>query len=182
MTAFIIIAAVVVLFLIVVATRPSEFRVSRTITIATPPEIIFPHVNELRNWEPWNPWGKLDPAMKLTYDGPPAGTGASYSWRGNNKVGEGRMTIIESRPNELIRFKLEFFKPMSGTSDAEFTFKPRGNQTEVTWTMSGKNNFMAKAFGLFVNCEKMIGGQFEKGLAALKSRVEMINRPAPVSA
>jgi uncharacterized protein YndB with AHSA1/START domain len=165
-------ALILVVFVIIVATRPSDFRVTRSAAIAAPPETVFPHVNELRKWEAWNPWGKLDPAMKVTYEGPPAGVGATYSWTGNNQVGEGRLTITESRPNERIQFKLEFFKPMAGTSDAEFTFKPEGNRTIVTWSMTGKNNFIGKAMCLFMSMDKMVGGQFEKGLAAIKSIVE----------
>ncbi len=165
-------AVVVVLFVIVVALQPSSFRVTRSATIAVPPDAVFPHVNELKKWAAWNPWEKLDPNMKLTYEGPESGVGASYSWIGNKDVGEGRMTITESKPNESVQFKLEFFKPMAGTSDAEFTFKPQGSQTEVTWSMNGRNNFIAKAFCLFMNMDKMIGGQFEKGLADLKAIAE----------
>jgi len=109
------------------------------------------------------PVGKIDPNMKLTYAGPASGVGASYAWVGNKEVGEGRATITESRANELVRLKLEFFKPMAGVSTAEFTFKPQGNQTQVTWDMTGKNNFIAKAFCMFMNMDKMIGGQFERG-------------------
>ena len=101
-----------------------------------------------------------------------AGTGAIYTWAGNKEVGEGRMTIIESRPSDLIRVKLEFFKPFAATNIAQFTIKPEGNQTVVTWSMTGQNNFMAKAIHLFMNMDKMIGGQFEKGLAEMKSVVE----------
>ena len=129
------IPAIIVIFLIIAAMQPSEYRVARSLAIAAPPDAIFPHVNELKQWEAWNPWGKIDPNMKLTYEGPAAGVGAAYSWVGNNEVGSGRMTITESRPNELVKFKLEFYKPMAGVSDAEFTFKPQGNQTEVTWAM-----------------------------------------------
>jgi Polyketide cyclase / dehydrase and lipid transport len=111
----------------------------------------------------------VDPAVKTTFEGPPAGTGAAFTWAGNNQVGEGRMTITESRPNELIRFKLDFVKPFSGTSTAEFTFKPEGNQTAVTWSLSGKKNFISKAISVFMSMDKMIGGLFEKGLADLKS-------------
>jgi hypothetical protein len=110
--------------------------------------------------------------MKQAYEGAPTGIGAIYTWTGNKEVGEGRMTIIESRPSDLIRIKLEFFKPFRATNTAEFTFKPEGNQTSVTWSMTGKNNFMAKAVHLFMNMDKMIGGQFEKGLAQMKSVVE----------
>jgi uncharacterized protein YndB with AHSA1/START domain len=165
-------ALIIVVFVIVVALRPPMFRVTRSIIIAAPPEAVFPYVHELKRWEAWNPWGKLDPNMKLTYEGPASGVGAAYAWAGNNQVGEGRMAITESRPNELIRFNLQFFKPMAGVSTAEFTFEPQGNRTEATWTMFGKNNFIARVFGLFINCDKMIGGQFEKGLAELKAIAE----------
>ncbi len=165
-------AVIVVLFVVIVAARPSDFRVSRSLAMAVPPETAFEQVNTLRNWEAWNPWGKLDPNCKLAYEGPPSGAGASYSWAGNAKVGEGRSTIVDSKPAELVRFRLEFFKPMKATNAAEFTFKPEGSKTTVTWTMTGKNNFVGKAFGLIVNCDKMCGGQFEKGLADMKMVAE----------
>jgi len=103
----------------------------------------------------------------VDFSGPAAGSGASFTWAGNNQVGAGRMTLIESRPNELIRFRLDFLKPFTGTADAEFTFKPDGNRTVVTWSMFGKNSFPAKIASLFINCDDMVGSQFEKGLAAL---------------
>jgi Polyketide cyclase / dehydrase and lipid transport len=165
-------AAIVVGFVVIVALQPSEFRVARSATISAPPSAVFAQVNDFHKWEAWNPWGKIDPAMKPTYEGAPAGTGAIYTWAGNNEVGEGRMTITESRPSDLIRIKLEFFKPFAGNSIAEFTFKPEGNQTAVTWSMTGQKNFMAKAIHLFMNMDKMIGGQFEKGLVEMKSVVE----------
>src|SRR6267154_4355204 len=148
-------AVLVVVFIIVVATRPADFRVTRTATITAPTEVVFAQVNDLRKWEAWNPWGKLDPACKMTYEGPPSGTGAGYTWAGNNKVGEGRMTITESRPNEVIRLSLEFRKPFKATNTAEFTFKSDGNQTTVSWSMAGKKNFMFKAVGLFMDSDKM---------------------------
>jgi len=166
------VAVIVVIFLIIVALRPSDFCVTRSSTITAPPGAVFPHVNEFKKWEAWNPWGKIDPAMKQTYEGPAAGVGCIYSWVGNNQVGEGRMTITESRPNEFIQLKLEFFKPMAGICTTVFTFKPEGNQTTVTWTMTGKHNFIARAMCLFMNMDKMIGGQFEKGLASMKAIAE----------
>ena len=165
-------AVIVGVFLIVVALQPADYRVTRTATIAAPPAVVFAQVDDLRQWEAWSPWAKMDPAMKVTYAGPAAGVGAISGWAGNSEVGEGRMTITESRPSELIRFHLEFFKPMAGTSASEFTFKPEGKQTVVTWTMTGKNNFTGKAFCLFMNMDKMVGGQFEQGLAAMKSVAE----------
>lgn len=174
------IAAIVVIFVVIVATRPSDFRIARSTTIAAPPAVIFEQVNELRKWEAWSPFMKMDPSMKLTYEGPQSGNGASQSWVGNNQVGEGRMTITESRPNELIKFRLDFVKPFAGTNTAEFTFKPEGNQTVVTWAMLGKNNFVCKAVGLFMDMDKMCGGEFEKGLASMKAIAEGAPKPALV--
>ena len=166
------IAAIVVVFVVVVAIQPSEFRIVRSATISAPAPAVFAQVNDFHNWEAWSPWAKVDPAMKQAYEGPPAGTGAIYTWAGNDQVGEGRMTLTESRPSDLIRIKLEFLKPFAATNTAEFTFKPEGNQTVVTWSMTGKNNFIAKAVHLFMNMDKMVGGDFEKGLAQLKSVAE----------
>jgi Polyketide cyclase / dehydrase and lipid transport len=165
-------AALIVVFLIVVALQPNEYRVARTAAVAVAPERVFAQVNDFHNWEAWSPWAKLDPSAKATFEGPRSGQGAVFIWAGNNEVGEGRMTVTESRPSDLIRIKLDFVKPMEGTSDVEFTFKPQGNDTAVTWTMSGRNNFIGKAICLFMNQDKMLGGYFEKGLANLKSVVE----------
>jgi len=167
-----ILLAVVTVFVLIVAMQPSEFRVARSVTMSAPAPALFAQVNDFHRWEAWNPWGKIDPAIKQTYEGAPAGVGAIYSWVGNNQVGEGRMTITESRPNDLIRLKLEFYKPFAATNSAEFTFKPAGDQTAVTWSMTGNKNFMAKAIHLFVSMDKMIGGQFDKGLGSMKSVVE----------
>ncbi len=179
-TVIAIIAGVIVLFLIIVAMRPSEFSVTRSATIAAPPEAVFVHVNDLHKWEEWSPWAKVDPNAKTYYEGPDAGEGAVFGWSGNNKIGEGKMTITGSRPGELVQFRLEFFRPMKGTNIAEFTFQPDGNRTMVTWAMVGKMGFMGKLFGLFMDCEKMCGGQFEKGLADMKSIVESSPKPSPV--
>ncbi len=173
---FIALVATVVLFAAFVALQPAEFRVARSIAISAPRPAVFAQVNDFRKWEAWNPWGKIDPAMTKTYGGAPVGVGAVYTWSGNNEVGEGSMTIIESRPGELIRIKLEFLKPFAATNTSEFTFKPEGDQTAVTWSMEGNNNFVAKALHLFMNMDDMIGGQFEKGLASMKSVTEAAAR------
>ena len=165
-------AVIVIVFVVVVAMRPSEYRVARTITISAPAPVVFAQVNDFHKWNAWNPWAKMDPAMKQTYEGAPAGTGAVYTWTGNRQVGEGRMTLTESRPNELVRITLEFLKPFAGTSTAEFTFKPEGTRTAVTWSMTGKVNFMAKVIHLFINMDRMLGEKFETGLAQLKSITE----------
>jgi uncharacterized protein YndB with AHSA1/START domain len=161
-----------VVLAVVIAFQPSEFRIARTTTIAAPPAAVFAQVNDFRKWPAWNPWGRLDPAMKQTFDGAPSGPGAVYTWSGNHDVGEGRMTLTESRPDELIRVRLEFLKPLPATSLAEFRFEPKGEGTVVTWSMTGRNNFLAKAIHLVINMDRMIGGQFEQGLAQMKAVVE----------
>jgi uncharacterized protein YndB with AHSA1/START domain len=170
-------AAVLVVFLILVSLQPSDFRVTRSATIPAPPSAVFPHVNDLHNWSAWSPWAKMDPNAKTTFEGPSSGVGAIMRWTSaNDEVGEGSMTITESRPNEQVVFRLDFIKPFPGTNTAEFLFMPVNNQTLVTWSMSGKKNFIMKAFGLFINCDKMVGGTFEQGLDNLKSVATV---PAP---
>ena len=173
---FIGFASVVVVLAAVAALQPGEFRVARSATISGPPAEVFAQVNDFHNWEAWSPWAKLDPACKNAFEGPRNGTGAVFTWSGNDRVGEGRMTIIESRPHERIRIKLEFKKPFESTCTAEFTFKPEGKQTAVAWSMSGENTFVSKAFHLFVDMDKMVGGDFEKGLAQLNAVAEATAR------
>jgi uncharacterized protein YndB with AHSA1/START domain len=167
-----VVLLVVVVLVVAISLQPSEFSVSRTATMAAPPADAFEQVNDFHNWQAWSPWEMLDPAMQRTFEGPASGKGAVYSWVGNSEVGEGRMTIAESRPNELIRINLDFIAPFESTNTTEFTFKPEGDETVVVWTMSGQNNFMSKAFHLFMDVEAMVGGDFEKGLAAMKAKVE----------
>jgi uncharacterized protein YndB with AHSA1/START domain len=151
---------------------PSEFRVTRSRRISASAAAVFAQVNDFRNWTAWSPWAALDPAMKQTYAGAAAGRGAVYEWAGNRRVGAGRMTIVETSPPERIAITLEFFKPFPATNVAEFTFQRSGGDTLVTWTMSGRKNFMAKVIGLVVDMDRMIGGQFDNGLARMKSIVE----------
>jgi uncharacterized protein YndB with AHSA1/START domain len=159
-------------FVAVVAIQPAEFQVTRTATIDAPAATVFANVNELQKWNVWSPWAKLDPAATSSFEGPAAGVGAVMSWAGNMEVGVGSMTILESRPNEYIKFKLDFLKPMESTSTAEFAFQEDKGQTTATWSMSGTRGFVEKAMGLVFNCEKMIGEQFDKGLASLKTVAE----------
>ena len=166
------IAIVLLALTVLVATRPDEFSVSRSASFAAPAGAVFPQVNELRKWKAWSPWAKKDPTAKETYEGPAAGSGASMAWAGNREVGEGRMTIVESLDNRLVRFKLEFFKPFAATNSAEFAFKEEGGRTSVTWTMRGRNNFVGKAMCLVFDMDTMVGGDFEKGLAGLRAIVE----------
>lgn len=158
--------ALVTVFLVIVAFQPADFRVSRSAVISAPPEAVFAQVNDFHNWNAWSPWAKMDPNAKVSYEGPAAGPGAIFHWAGNREIGEGSMTITDGRPSDLIQIKLDFIKPFAGTSNAEFSFKPQGDQTLVTWSMAGKNNFIAKAIGLFIDCDKMIGDKSKRALRA----------------
>ena len=167
---------IVVVFILVVSTRRADFQITRSTTIAAPAVVVFAQVNDFHKWDAWSPWAKLDPTMKQTHEGASAGPGAIYTWSGNKDVGEGRMTLTESRANELVRIKLEFLKPFPAINTTEFSFKPEGTQTAVVWSMTGTNNFMAKAFCMFMNMDKMVGGDFEKGLVQLKTVAEAASR------
>lgn len=164
--------AVIAIILIVASFQSDDMSVTRTATIAAPPEAVFKVVNDFRQWDAWSPWSKLDPAMKKTLEGPPEGVGAVYHWSGNNEVGEGTTRLVVSEPPKKVGMKLEFVRPMAGTSDVQFSFAPEGTGTKVTWAMQGKKPFIGKVVGLFMDCEKMCGDQFNEGLANLKKIVE----------
>jgi hypothetical protein len=167
------VAAVIVVFLIVVSLQPSDFKVERSATMRAPAPAAFAQVNDFQNWQAWSPWERVDPALKRQYEGAKAGVGAVYAWQGNKDVGEGRMTITDSRPAERVDIKLEFFKPFAAVNQTVFTFKPAtGDTTAVTWTMTGRNNFVSKAICLFVDMDKMVGGMFDQGLNQMKTIVE----------
>jgi hypothetical protein len=163
---------VAILFIVILAGLPDQFALSRSKTINAPAEKIFPLVNDLRKWDEWSPWAKLDPNAKNNFEGPQAGVGSSMTWDGNKKIGAGKMTIIESHPNTHIKFKLEFIRPFAATNISDFTFVPDSNQTKVTWTMVGESKFAFKIFSLLANCDDMAGRDFEKGLASLKAIAE----------
>jgi len=155
-----------------VALQSPELHIERSATIAAPPSAVFPHVNDLKAWDAWSPWAKLDPNAKVTFEGPSSGSGAVFGWSGNDDIGEGKMIIAESRPNELIKIKTEFTKPIAGISKTDFTFKPEGDKTVVTWDMRSEQPFLMRAMCIIFNGKKMIGDQFEKGLANLKAVAE----------
>lgn len=162
-----LLVVLLVVVLIIAATRPADFRVERTARLAASPLALFDQVNDHHKFALWNPFMKLDPNVKNTFTGPPSGVGAVCSWDGNSQVGAGSCTIIESKPGELVRFRLDWKRPMQGTATADFTFKPEGDKTAVTWAMYGKNTFMGKVMSLFMDCDKICGAQFEKGLTDL---------------
>lgn len=158
-------------FLLVVASRPSHFRISRSAQIAAPPDTVFAHVNDLHLFQDWSPWARKEPEAEMNFEGPRVGVGAAVSWRGK-KVGEGRMTLSESRASEFIRFRLEFLKPFAVTNTAEFDFRAEDDATTITWSMSGESRFLCKAIGLFVSMDKMCGRDFEQGLENLRAIAE----------
>lgn len=162
-------AAAVVLFLAL--QKPDEFRVTRSIHLNASPAIVFEQVNDLEKGQAWSPWVAMEPQAKYEFSGPKSGEGAALHWEGK-KVGKGAMTIVESRPNESVRSRLDFYKPMEGTNTAEFTLTPEEEGTRLTWTMYGPNKFMGKVMSVFMNCEKMVGDQFDQGLSSLKKIVD----------
>jgi len=166
------IVLVIVIFLGVAMLQPAEFRIERSLSINASREAVFALVNDLHRWPSWSPWARLDPQMKTIYSGAESGAGATMTWAGNKEAGEGKMTIIMSRAPELVRLQLEILKPFPATNIAEFLIETHGGNTLVTWSMTGKNSFISKAFGLLVNIDKMIGKDFENGLGQIKLQAE----------
>lgn len=153
------------------ATRPDSFVLQRSTTIAAPPERVFGLINDLHGFNTWNPWALKDPTTKLSYEGPDSGPGAAYRWTGE-KLGSGRMQIIESVPGRLVAARLEFRAPMEATNRVDFTLQPEGSGTRITWAMSGAMPFVSKLMSVFVSMDKMVGPDFEAGLANLKAAAE----------
>jgi carbon monoxide dehydrogenase subunit G len=154
------------------ATKPDTFRVQRMTKVKAPAEKIFPFINDFRRWSAWSPYEKKDPAMKRTFSGAATGQGAVYAWEGDSNVGQGRMEIMTSSPPSKVAIKLDFFKPFEAHNMAEFTLEARGDSTDVTWAMHGPSPYMAKVMHVFFNMGKMVGKDFEAGLANLKNIAE----------
>lgn len=164
---------VVVVLLGVIASRPAAFEVKRSLQMNAPPDVVYAHVVDFRQWGGWSPWDALDPKQTKTFTGAASGVGAKYDWAGNpDTVGTGAMTIDEAKPAESIAITLEFKVPFAATNKTNFTFAPAAGGTNVTWSMSGTNDFMGKAFSLVMNMDKSVGADFEKGLATLKTLAE----------
>ncbi len=167
-----IIVALIVALLIYAATRPDTFRLQRSTTINAPPDRVFPLINDLHAWASWSPWEKKDLAMKKTHSGAPQGKGAVLEWDGNKDVGTGRMEVLDSTPASKVLIQLDFYKPFEAHNTAEFTLTPRGATTQVTWAMYGPQPYMMKIMGMFCDPDKMVGKDFEDGLASLKALAE----------
>ena len=156
-----------------VAMLPDAFLLTRSTVIAAPPEAVFANLEDFRKWEAWSPWAKRDPKATATFSGEAKGKGAVFNWSGNSEVGEGRMTIMQSRPAQGLSIKLDFTKPFPASNDVVFLLKPEAGGTKVTWSMSGRQTYVEKAIcTLFGGIERMVGPDYEKGLANLKAVTE----------
>lgn len=169
--AALLILGVIAAILLVAAMRPSVFRIERSAVMNAPPEKIFAQVNDMKAFNGWNPFLRMEPEATLTYSGPEKGMGAAYTWEGK-RTGMGRMEVIQSVPPAKVAFDLEFVKPFTAKNKAEFAFAPEAGGTRVTWAMTGNNTFIPKLMGLFMSMDKMVGKSFEGGLASLKAIVE----------
>jgi hypothetical protein len=151
--------------------KPDTFRVQRTASIKAPPEKIYPLINEFDRWGEWSPYERRDPQMKRTRSGPKSGKGAVYEWDGDKNVGKGRMEILETSPSKVV-IKLDFMRPFEANNIAEFALEPRGEFTNVTWAMHGPNLFAGKLMSVFIDVDRMVGKDFEAGLASMKAVAE----------
>lgn len=165
-------AVIIVILFAYASTRPDTFAIYRSANIAAPPERIFSLIANLRSMNAWSPFADPDPNIKITYSGPESGVGAAHTWAGNSKVGEGRIEITDVQAPNKVALRLQMVKPMRADNQVEFTLQPNSNATNVTWQMSGKQPLLAKVMTLFMDCDKMVGSQFEKGLANLKAMAE----------
>jgi uncharacterized protein YndB with AHSA1/START domain len=174
------IALVVVLLLVVVvgavlayaATKPDVFHVQRSASVKAPPDKIFPLINDFRTWASWSPYEHKDPAMKKTYSGAATGKGAVYEWDGDKNVGSGRIEIADTTPPSRLAIKLDMIKPFAASNRVEFTLQPQGDTTNVTWAMNGHTPYLAKIMHVFLDMDRMVGQDFEAGLANLKALAE----------
>lgn len=154
------------------ASRPDTFMVQRSATIKAAPEKIYGELTDFGKWSTWSPYEKRDPAMKRRLAGAASGTGAIYEWDGNGEAGQGRMEIVEVKPPELVVIQLEFVRPFATSNQVEFSLRPQGNGTQVTWTMKGPSPYVSKLMGVFFDMDALIGRDFEAGLANLRVTAE----------
>lgn len=179
MTIFLAVLAILAVIILLAISKPNTFQVDRSVEIETSAANIFAYISELRAWQDWSPYETKDPTMQRSYNNVTSGVGATYEWRGNNKVGEGRMEIVEAKNPVKIVIALEFIKPMAGNNTAIFNLNQSDNATKVTWNMYGPSPFVSKLMQVFINFDTMIGKDFESGLSQLKLLVE--NKPEIIS-
>lgn len=167
-----VLVGAIAVIVVVALTKPDTFRVQRAVVVNAGADKIFPLIDDFRQWALWSPYENKDPMMKRTFGATTKGRGATYAWDGNGEVGAGDMTIIDSAPASRVAIKLNMVKPISASNDVSFTLQPQGDATQVTWSMQGPAPFISKVMQVFVNMDKMVGGDFEVGLAKLKSAAE----------
>ena len=165
-----VILAALLLLLAYAATRPDTFSIARSTRIQAPPERVWALIQDLKGFNRWNPWERKDPG-KGQYGATTAGPGASYAWA-SDKLGAGSMTVTAATPAKQVTLRLDFVAPMKATHIAEFTLQPDGTATQVTWAMSGQNNYVSKLMQIFFSMERMVGDDFAAGLANLKALAE----------
>jgi len=170
-TGVLIVAAIAGL-LAYATTRPDVFRVERSVSIAASPDKIRPLINDMHAFNSWNPYNRKDPAMKSTYRGPQAGPGAAYDFDGNGEVGKGSLQIIEPSGPDTVSMQLNMIAPMEGRNLIDFRLRPEGQGTRVTWSMHGPTPYVAKVLHVIFDMDKMIGRDFDSGLASLKALAE----------
>ena len=167
-----VIAVVLIVVLMLAASKPDVFRIQRAATVKAAPGKVFPSINDFHNWAAWSPYEKLDPTMRKSYTGSANGKGAVYEWEGNSKAGKGRMEITDTSTPSRVVIKLDFLKPFEGHNISEFALDGKGNSTQVTWAMHGPNSYMAKMMSIFMSMDQLLGKEFENGLANLKAAAE----------
>jgi hypothetical protein len=158
--------------LLLAALKPREFRVERRARVRAPADAIHPHLADFRRWAAWSPWEDIDPTMQRTFSGAASGPGAIYEWRGEGQAGAGRMEMLEAPVPHKVVIRLDFIKPLRSANRTEFTLVPQGDATEVQWLMRGPNAFMLRVMTVFASMDRMVGKDFEAGLAKLVAVVE----------
>jgi hypothetical protein len=168
----VVLLVIVAAVLVLAAMRPAEMRVERRASIRAPAERIHAQIADFKRWQAWSPWERIDPTLQRTYSGAASGKGAVYEWSGQGKAGAGRMEILDAPVPSKVVIQLDFIKPFPSRNATVFALAPRGDGTEVTWTMTGPSPFVARVMGVFMNLEGMVGRDFEAGLANLKAASE----------
>jgi hypothetical protein len=167
-----VLAAVIAVVLVLATTKPNTFEVQRSATVSAPPDSVWPYLDDFHRWRAWSPWEGLDPAMTRTFSGADSGAGAIYAWSGNKKVGTGRMEITGAQSPSTLTIALDFLTPFESHNTTVFSLRPSGDSTVVTWTMTGPNTYFGKVMSVFVSMDRLVGKDFEAGLANLKTVVE----------
>jgi uncharacterized protein YndB with AHSA1/START domain len=166
-------ALLIVAVFVFLQTRASSYRVERSLSIAAAPREVYRHIDDLHEWQRWSPWDELDPKLKRTFSGPERGKGASYAWEGNEQVGKGRIAVIAAKPPESVRYSVQFEQPLQTEMTYDFTITPEGDGSKVSWVFQGEHPFWAKVFALFLDLDKQLGADMDKGLADLKVLLEV---------